>query len=585
MSKESFFSAKGWPSRLTPFSMVSATLGDLVLISLMINLLGLALPMTLLQVYDRILQYEAISTLSWLLVGVLSALLLEAALKMGRSYIGGWLGARFEHLSSCSSMERLLTTNLADFEGEGSGVHLERINSINTLKDFYSGQAVLVILDLPFIAIYLGLIYHLAGSLVFMPITMFILFLIFVAVLSRKLHDLVGVKMEADDRRINFIIEVLTGIHSVKSMAMEAMMLRRYERLSDGCAKGAQDVGMQGGDAQNIGAFFGQLSMVGVVSFGGIMVVGHELTIGGLAACTMLSGRALQPLQRAVGIWTHFQTIRLAKGRLAKIFDLKPESRFSLPPVPEVYGAIKLNSVSFKFAKDGPAIINDVTLDVAPGEMIGISGENGSGKTILLWLMMGALKPTSGEVSIDGHDLDKHDPRSIAHKVAYLPQLGMLFKGTILENIHLFRTGYEEAAERVALLLQLEDFVSKLPNGYETVIDDGADESIPKGIKQRITIARALVTSPKIVLFDEANTALDGPGDENLRNVLANLKGKSTVILVSARPSLLELADRVFLLKQGSVTLRPPRPPGGGNPPAAAKPKGVPVGQQKRGAA
>ncbi|MBF0358543.1 MAG: ATP-binding cassette domain-containing protein [Magnetococcales bacterium] len=570
MGSDNFFAKAGWPTRLTPFSMVASTLGDLVLLSLMINLLGLALPLTLLQVYDRILQFHAVSTLSWLLVGVLIAILLESALSMGRSYIGGWLGARFEHLASCSSMERLLTTSLTEFECDGSGVHLERMNAISTLKEFYSGQAVLVILDLPFVAIYLGLIYHLAGLLVLMPVIMFILFLIFVWFLGIKLHKLVKQKIESDDRRINFLIEVLTGLHSVKSMAMEAMMLRRYERLSDACAKGAQDVGVQGGDAQNIGAFFSQLSMVGVVSFGGIMVVEQSLTIGGLAACTMLSGRALQPLQRAVGIWTRFQTIRLAKDRLAKVFELKPESRFGLPEIPNVIGHIELRNVSYRFSEDGPDIISNVNLSVAPGEMVAISGENGSGKTVLLWLMNGSLKPTSGTVLLDGYDLSLHDPRSIQGKVAYLPQVGMLFKGSILENIHLFRPGFEENAIATSELLQLGDFVSKLPRGYETIINDGADESVPKGIKQRITIARSLVTSPRVVLFDEANTALDGAGDDNLTNVLAGMRGVSTVVLVSARPSLIKLANRVFILENGTLTLKPEQP-AKVNPPAAGK--------------
>ncbi len=564
---------------MTPFSMVASTLGDLVLISLMINLLGLALPLTLLQVYDRILQFSAVSTLSWLIIGVVSAVLLEAGLTMGRSYVGGWLGARFEHLAGVSAMERLLTTNLTDFEKDGAGVHLERVNAIGTLKDFYSGQAVLVILDLPFVVIYLGLVYHLAGLLVLIPITMFTLFLLFVWYLGNTLHKLVARKIEYDDRRINFIIEVLTGLHTVKSMAMEAMMLRRYERLSEACAKEAQDVGVQGGDSQNIGSFFSQLSMVGVVSFGGIMVVEQQLTIGGLAACTMLSGRALQPLQRAVGIWTRFQTIRLAKDRLAKVFELKPEARLEMPPVPEVMGNIELNNVSFRFGKDGPDIIKDLSLKVTPGEMVGISGENGSGKTILLWLMMGSLKPTAGEVYIDGCDLAKHNPQSIQNKVAYLPQVGMLFKGTIMENIHLFRPGYEEFAVETAQLLQLEDFVSKLPRGYETVIDDGADESIPKGIKQRITIASSLVTKPRVVLFDEANTALDGVGDENLREVMARMKGRATVILVSSRPSLLDLADRQYDLVDGALKVKPPRKPWGAKPPAA--PASTPGGGSK----
>ncbi|MBF0420787.1 MAG: ATP-binding cassette domain-containing protein [Magnetococcales bacterium] len=558
-AKDNFFADKGWPARLTPFSMVSAVMGDLFLVSFMINLLGLALPLTLLQVYDRILQFQAVSTLSFLILGVAIALMLEGVLRMGRSYIGAWLGARFEHLAACSAMERLLTTNLAAFERDGSGVHLERLNALNILKDFYAGQAVGVILDIPFVAIYLGLIYHLAQGLVLVPVIVFILFVIFVHLIGEQLHKLVGARIESDDRRINFIIEILGGIHAIKSMAMEAMMLRRYERLSEACAKGAEEVGLQGADSSNIGSFFAQVSMVGVVAFGAILVVEHQLTIGGLSACTMLSGRALQPLQRAVGIWTRFQTIRLAKDRVAKIFELPIDESMDKPPIPKVVGRLTLEDASFGFDDKKPPLLHDLNLDVAPGEIIGISGDNGSGKTILLWLMMGALRPTKGRVLIDGYDLATHNVRSIKDSVSYLPQVGMLFRGSILENIHMFRNQYVNEAIHVAKLLELEEFVSKLPKGFETVIDDGADESIPRGIKQRITLARSLVTHPKVVLFDEANTGVDGRGDENLKNVLLGMKNQATIILISARPSLLSLANRSFLLKNGTLIPKPPQ--------------------------
>ncbi|MEO5328233.1 MAG: ABC transporter transmembrane domain-containing protein [Magnetococcus sp. THC-1_WYH] len=557
-AKDNFFSNKGWPARLTPFSMVSTVMGDLFLVSFMINLLGLALPLTLLQIYDRILQFQAVSTLSLLIIGVSVALLLEGVLRIGRSYIGAWLGARFEHLAACSAVERLLTTNLAAFERDGAGVHLERLNALNILKDFYAGQAVGVILDLPFVVVYLGLMYHLAQSLVLVPLVVFALFVVFVVLIGENLHKLVGARIESDDRRINFIIEILGGIHAIKSMAMEAMMLRRYERLSEACAKGAEDVGIQGADSQNIGAFFGQISMVGVVAYGAIMVVQQELTIGGLSACTMLSGRALQPLQRAVGIWTRFQTIRLAKDRVAKIFELPENDSASKPPIPAIIGRLTMEEVSFGFSEDKPPLLHDISLDVQPGEIIGISGDNGSGKTILLWLMMGALKPTKGRVLIDGYDLATHDTNSIMDKISYLPQVGMLFRGTILENIHMFRNQYLDEATKTAHLFDLEEFVSKLPKGFETMIDDGADESIPRGIKQRITLARSMVTHPKVILFDEANTGIDGRGDENLKKVFEEMKTKATIILISARPSLLSLADRSFLLKEGTLIPKPP---------------------------
>ncbi len=567
--KDSFFSEEGWPERLTPFSVVASSMGDLFLISLMINVLSLALPLTLLQVYDRILQFQAVSTLSLLILGVVVALLLESIFRFGRSYIGSWIGARFEHMAACGAMERLLTTNLGEFEREGSGVHLERLNSLNILKDFYSGQAVLVILDLPFVLVFLGLIHHLAGTLVLIPISMFILFVLFVWYIGSQLHKAVKNRMVSDDRRVNFIIEVLGGIHSVKAMAMEAMMLRRYERLQEACAKGAREVGLQGADAQNIGAFFSQLSMVGVVTFGSLLVINQELTVGGLAACTMLSGRSIQPLQKAVGIWARFQTIRIARERLNAIFALPKETSTGKPGVERVEGHLEMRNVTFRYSPDLEPILKDVNLTVKPGETVAISGGNGSGKTSLLWLMMGALQPSEGQVLIDGADLATHDPHSLRSSVAYLPQVGMLFRGTIMENIHMFREEYADAAVETANRLELEDFISKLPKGYETLIDDGADESIPRGIKQRITIARALVTNPRIVLFDEANTAIDGSGDEKLKNFLEGLHGQSTLIMVTHRPSLVKLADRVFELKDGTVRPKPPRDP---KPPPAAKP-------------
>lgn len=585
MAKDTFFSKEGWPARLTPFSVVADSIWDLLLVSLMLNVLTLVLPLTLLQIYDRILKFDAESTLSILLLGVVVALILDALLKMGRSYIGAWLGARFEHLANVSAMERLMTANLADFERVGAGVHLERLNALNVIKDFYSGSAVLVILDLPFVLVFLGLIYYLAGLLVLLPIILFVLFLLFTLYIGARLHSAVAERMKADDIRINFIIEVLNGIHAVKSMAMEAMMLRRYERLQEACALGAQKVGMEGADAQTIGAFFAQLTTVAVVAFGGIMVINHELTIGGLSACSMLAGRSIQPLQRAVGIWARFQTIRVARKRLNAIFELPPDVPTGTPTIPSVHGKLVLENVSFSFPaeevdardKNKPQkpprkVIDNVSLVVNQGETIAIQGA--SGKTTLLWLMMGAIRPTEGKVFIDDYDLALYDPSALRGPVAYMPQVGMLFKGTILENIHMFRPERADVAMEVAHKLELEDFISKLPKGYETIIDDGADETIPRGIKQRITIARAMVGNPRIVLFDEANTAIDSSGDEKLKTVLESLHGQVTLIMVTHRPSLERLADRVYELKDGTLQLKPPRAPFI-KPPPVAQPAGT----------
>lgn len=560
--KDPFFSGKEWLMRITPFSMVKPYLAELLLISLMINLLSLALPLTLLQVYDRILRFSAISTLQLLLAGVFVALVLESLLRLGRSYISGWIGARFEHWAACGAMEQLLTAPLALFEQEKAGVHLERLNAIHTLKEFYAGQAALVILEMPFVVIFLLLVHHLAGILVLVPIILFGLFLLFAWYFRANLYKKMRASSNTDDKRIDFMIETLSGIHSIKALSMEAMMARRYEHLLEESAHKAQEIGLLGADSQNIGLFFAQMATLSVVTFGGIMVIHQQLTLGGLVACSMLSGRALQPMQMAVGIWARFQSIRIARERLNLMFThtekplTEPSQSVPSQPVQNVsvtkdQGRLELRNVVFHGHRPQTSrpILNGVTLNVAPGEAIGIIGANGSGKTVLLEIMMGVLPPLKGQVLVNGV------APSVQRlgNVAYLPQDGVLFRGSVLENLHMFCEENSHAAIESAKRLGLDVFFSTLPKGYETVVDEGNAAIIPRGVRQRIAIARALAVSPQLVLFDEANTSIDGHGDEKLRLVLKGLRGKATLILVSHRPSLLRLADRVFELRGGRL--------------------------------
>ena len=558
MSVNSFFARDDWPQRLGITSAVRGSLLDLFFASITINILALALPLALLQVYDRILPNEAESTLLLLMLSIGAAVVLEGFLKLGRTYISGWAGAKFEHLAGVSAVERLLMTNLADFEQEGSGVHLERLGSLNTLKDFYSGQAFLTIWDVPFAILFLGLIAYLAGWLVAIPVVVLVVFILFAVFFGKRLKKAVQERMTADDRRYNFIIEVLAGIHTVKSMAMESQMLRRYERLQESCAVADGAVAMDSTNSQSLGTVFSQLTTVAVVCGGALLVIDNQLTIGGLAACTMLAGRAMQPLQRAVGIYTRFQTILIARERLKDLWKLQPEVKAGMPKIGHIDGALELRDVEFRFGKDDEKpVLEGINVRLKAGEAMGIAGDNGSGKTTLLWLMMGALRPTEGEVYVDGEDLRGFDPHSYRSQIAYLPQLGELFQGTIMDNITMFRgEEYEEAATATAELLGLDDVVSQLPMGYETRVGDGASDALPRGIKQRIAIARALVDQPRIVLFDEANTAIDGSGDNILREMLEKLKGHATMVLVTHRPSMLKLCDQVFDLKDGHLTER-----------------------------
>lgn len=543
------------PFSLSALSTLRSNMFDLGLASVFLNVLGLALPMSLLQVYDRILPNHSTGTLALLLSGVFVALLLEAVLNFGRSYVTGWVGAKFEHKAGCAALSRLVMTGIDQFEKEGSGVHLERMNSLGTVREFYAGQALLTLLDLPFALVYLGLVGLMGGPLVFVPLVLLAGFGFAAMKVGTSLRDAIHKRMQADDRRFNFIIEVLGGIHSVKSMSMEAQMARRYERLQESCAEGYHKVALKSADALGVSSFFSQITLVAVAGFGSLIVMNGDMTTGGLAACSMLAGRAMAPLQRALGTWTRFQTFVLARERMAALFAMNEEAPAGLPKLPKPEGALSLEGVSFHYG-DGRVVIDQACLDIKSGECVVISSGNGSGKTTLLALMQGALRPQGGRVLVDGRDLSQFEPQSVREQIAYLPQHGVLFQGSILQNITMFRPELDDLAMETAALLGLDEVVSSMALGFDTPVGDGAYDSLPRGIKQRIAIARALVNNPRIVLFDEANTAVDTTGDNYLRVWLERAKGKRTLVLVTSRPSLAKLADRAYDLKDGRLMPR-----------------------------
>ncbi len=542
--------------RLSSLTTLRANAFDLAVASLFLNILGLAMPMALLQVYDRILPNKSTGTMVLLLLSVLGALALESVLNFGRSWVTGWVGARFEHKAGCEALRRLVMTGIDNFEKEGSGVHLERMNSLATVREFYAGQALLTLLDLPFALLYLGLVALMGGQLVLVPIFLLLAFGFTAMRVGHSLRAAIQKRIAADDRRFNFIIEVLGGIHSVKAMAMEAQMVRRYERLQETCAENYHRVALKSANALGVSSFFSQMTTIAVAAFGSVIVMDGDMTTGGLAACSLLAGRAMAPLQKALGVWTRFQTFLLARERLEEIFQLPPEADAGLPKLDSVRGRLELHDVSFHFGEKGNDIVKDVSITIEEGECIAILGGNGSGKTTLLTLMQGALRPKSGKVLIDGQDITAFEPQSVRDKIAYLPQMGVLFQGTILQNITMFRPELEDVAVQTAALLGLDEVVATMPMGFDSSVGDGAYDSLPRGIKQRIAIARALVNNPRIVLFDEANTAVDGAGDNFLRVWLERAKGKRTLVLVTHRPSLVKLADRVFDLDSGRLTPR-----------------------------
>lgn len=528
-------------------------LPELILGSLVVNVLGLALPLSLLQMYDRVIPNAAYSTLSFLIGAVLVAITLEHVVRLLRGALTSWMGARFEHRVGMRALRHVAGIPLQKFRAVEPNVHAERMNAVSRVRDFYSGETLSVYLDLPFVLIFLAAIGLIGGWLVAVPVA---ILAVFVAVLVKKGRDLrrqIDERARLDDRRFNFLAETIGGIHSVKTMAMEPLMYRRYERLQAANARKSEALARASAVANNIGAMFTQLMIVGVVAGGAFVVLRGDMTPGGLAACILLSVRALQPLRRGLSTWMRLQNVAVARERLRKLFNAPSESGMRRPPLDAVEGALELRNVRLRHPSMHTDLLTDATLSVAPGECVAIRGDNGRGKTTLLSLMNGMVQPGDGEVLVDGQPVNRFDPDSIHAQIAYLPQQGELVTGTILDNITMFQPELNDRAIAVARDMGLDRLVAHMRLGYETPVGDGVTETMPGGIRQRIAIARALVTDPSVILFDEANSSLDLEGDEELRAFLEREKGRRTIVLVAHRPSLLKLADRVLSISNGRL--------------------------------
>lgn len=525
----------------------------LLLSTLVINLLALAMPVMMLQTYDRILPSHGIGTLTLLISGVACAIILEVGLRLARSYLTGWSGAVFEHKTACAAMAHLLNSEVQTFEKQGAGAYIQKMAAISRLRSFYSGQALMTVVDLPFVLTFLILIAHIGGDLVFVPLTLFIIFCLISWGVGMRLKKEVREQDDNDKIRYNFLIETLTGIHSIKSQGLEKFFFRRNDRLQNRISAAHFQVALSNNIAMSCGMLFGQIMTVSVVSYGAIKVLNGEMGTGGLAACLLLSGRVMQPVQRALGLWTRFQSFFIDKQELEDIFVLPRTSVGDTKALMRPTGIISCQNLSFRYDEKGPLLFDNVSLSLTTGQSISLIGEQGSGRTTFINLLTGIYAPTKGKLTIDGANPSQVSPVNLASHIGYLPEKGAIFHGTIMENLTFFGTIPEEDAMLAAEHLGVSEAVALLPNGFKTTLSDSVTDPIPPGLKQRIAIARALAPKPRIILFNNADRNLDRAGYNLVFRILGRLKKNATLVIVSDDRNILRLADKEYYIVDGKL--------------------------------
>jgi ATP-binding cassette subfamily C protein LapB len=527
--------------------------------SFSVNLLALALPLSIMQIYDRVIPNHSLATLAYLFLGLTFAIAIDYALKISRSALLSWHATQFVEKVENEGVSRFLRAPNGSFERCPAAVNISRYAAAAALADYHSGQARLVAIDLPFVGIALIVLTIVGGTMVLVPAVLFFIFAALAIGRARIFRKILDSRTAQDNRKYDFIAEVLAGIHTVKSMAMEPQMQRRFERLQQAVAETTMASILTGQANQTSAMLYGSISQLIVVAIGGSQVINDHLTMGALACCTMLSGQILQPLLRAISLWTERENVDHRRAEVRLLLDL-PSVESAPAGLPSVVGDIQFEKVTFRYDTAVDLALGVVDLSIKAGTITGVKGIGGSGRTTLLKLVQGDIEPTSGRVTIGGVSTMEPNFQAIRPCIAYVGATPVMFSGTIMENLTVFSPEKRDFARKMSQLLGLDTTINLLPDGYETELGRGIGDDLPMSIAQQVNIVRALTNRPRVLALDEANMVLDAVAEPALIRALETLRGHLTVIVVTHRPSLLALCDRLILVEGGHATWSVPAP-------------------------
>lgn len=523
---------------------------SIVLASLISNLMATGLPIAILIIYDRVLPNASEYTLTLLTAGVLGAVAIDVVIRIARGAIVGHRAARYGHRAFLGVMEKVFAADPRSFQAESTAMHLERLGAIDAIRESRAGYLPQLLVDFPFFILFVALVFLIGGPLGFVLLS----FVAVTAVAALASGLSVRTRMEArqtnSSAQSNFLTEVLSGIATIKSYAMEPLMKRRYERVMESSATITARLVQGSITAQALTNLVTQAAQIAIVAAGSLAVINGTMTIGGIAACMLLTGRALQPLNRASMLWSQYQSVRIAKQRIRELAAMPTIASGGGIMRESLHGTIEFRDVSFGYTGGRP-IFEDLNLTVDAAETVLVSTRGTwSGKSSLLALAGHILLPDRGVVLYDNIEAEAFDDEWLRSRIAYLGPNPALFDGTIFDNITGFDPSPEhiETVEDVAEELGLTEAVSKLPLGFQTEVRARGSEALPASIRQQIPIVRALSRFPDIILVDECNSNLDREADDLFRAALARRQTSTTILLVTPRPSFQALAHREIVI-------------------------------------
>jgi subfamily B ATP-binding cassette protein HlyB/CyaB len=529
-------------------------LGQVILASLVIQIIGLVSPLIFQVVIDKVLVHRSLTTLEVMSLALLLVALFETAITGLRQYLFAHTTNRVDVELGSRLFRHLLSLPMSYFAARRVGDTIARVRELETIREFLTSNSITLVLDLLFTVVFLAVMYLYSAVLFWVVIVSLPCYVIV------SLAVLPGLRRKLDERfrrgaeNQSFLVESVTAVETLKAAAIEPQMQARFERQLAGYVDAGFSAAMLGNWGSQAIGLIGKLTTAAILFVGAGQVIDGHLTVGMLVAFNMLAGRVSGPVLRLAQLAQDFQQARLAVERLGDILNAPAEAASGARSnLPCIQGDIVFDKVRFRYRDDGPEALRGVELAIKAGETIGVVGTSGSGKSTLAKLIQRLHVPTQGRVLVDGVDLALVDPAWLRRQIGVVLQDNILFNRSVRENIALADpTMAMQGVMAAAQLAGAHDFILELPEGYDTRIDErGANLS--GGQRQRIAIARALVTDPRILILDEATSALDAESEEIIQKNLRMIAQGRTVIIIAHRMSSVRQCHRIVTLEAGAI--------------------------------
>ncbi|WP_310319630.1 type I secretion system permease/ATPase [Paraburkholderia terricola] len=522
-------------------------------ISVALQFFGLVSPLMFQVVMDKVLVNRTYSTLDVVCIVLFVSSTFEVLLTGVRNYIFSHTTNRIDVELGARLFRHLVALPLNYFAARRVGDTVARVRELENIRNFFTGQALTAVIDLVFSCVFLAVMCIYSVWLTLIVVVSLPAYAVISGALVPALRQRLNEKFARGADNQSFLVETVSGVETVKAMAVEPQFIRKWETQLAAYVASAFRVTQIGNIGQQLIQYVGKLVTLATLFFGARLVIDGHLTVGGLIAFNMMSQHVAAPVLRLAQLWQDFQQIGISMSRLGDILNTRTELPSSTQALPAVRGDIRFENVRFRYRPDGPPVLDAISLDIRAGQVVGVVGRSGSGKSTVTKLLQRLYVPEQGTVRIDGIDLALADPAWLRRQVGVVLQENLLFNRTIRENIALSDPGAPlEAVMRAAQLAGAHDFICELPQAYDTPVEEHGG-NLSGGQRQRVAIARALLTNPRILIFDEATSALDFETERVIQNNMRAICAGRTVIIVAHRLTAVRHADQIIAMDRGRI--------------------------------